>query len=92
MNNAGFIVALVVTVLILGVAGLAKYIGHFEIGKKIEARREAHRIENATGDQALNDPMLRALIACPGCGATGDFDVVNAKTCRCRRCGTEWAV
>jgi len=91
VNNGGFIVALSVTAALLLVVGLAKYIGHFEIGKKIEARREAYRIENASADQAFNDPLLRSLISCPQCGTAGDFEVVGKKQCTCNRCGHTWS-
>ena len=91
MNNSEFIITLAITAALLFVVGVSKYIAHFEIGKRIAARREAYRIENATADQAFNDPMLRALIACPSCGVAGDFDVVGKSECRCRACGHTWS-
>lgn len=90
MSNGGFIVALSVTAALLLVVGLSKYVAHFEIGKKIEARREAYRIENASADQAFSDPLLRSLISCPRCGTAGDFEVVGKKQCRCNQCGNLW--
>lgn len=90
MNNTGFLVALVATVALIGTAALSRYVGHFKIGDRIAARRAAYKIEHATADQAFSDPLLRSLIACPSCGAAGDFDVVGKKQCRCRQCGTAW--
>lgn len=92
MDNTLFILVMVVAAAVVGTAGLSRYISHFKIGERMAARKAALKIENASADQALNDPLLRALISCPQCGAAGDFDVVNGKQCRCRRCGTAWDV
>ena len=88
--NAGFIVALVATAVLIAVAGVGKYVTHFQIAERIAARREARRIENASANDAFNDPMLRALISCPACGTAGEFDVVGKKQCKCRKCGHLW--
>lgn len=90
MNNTGFLVALAAIAVLLAVAFLSKYIAHFNIGDRIAEKRAAYKIENAKADIAFNDPLLRSLISCPGCGTAGDFEVVGAKQCTCNKCGTVW--
>lgn len=90
MDQTLFILVLVVAAAVCGVAGLSRYIGQFKIGERMAARRAAYKIENASANQAFDDPLLRALISCPNCGAAGQFDVIGKNQCQCHNCSTTW--
>ena len=92
MDNKLFIIVLVAAAAVIGAAGLSRYINNLRIGERMAARKAALRIENATADDALSDPLLRSLIACPQCGTAGQFDVLDGKQCRCHNCAAVWDV
>jgi hypothetical protein len=85
------LIIILVTILLVGiVAGVSRYLSHFRIAERAAARIAEYKIENASPDDAFNDPQLRALIACPGCGARGQFEVTRKKQCVCQVCSTTW--
>ena len=92
MDSFLFIVIVGAVIVVVGIGGVAKYIGHFKFGERAAARLAEYKIEHASADQALDDPLLRSLIACPSCRTAGKFDLIGKRQARCQSCGTTWDV